>query len=246
MHYEIRSQDASSSDPPTKGSTVTRRLPKKDRVPAQGERAGRGNSAHRCGPGTRGGEGTAISLSPRQPRSLPRCACARAVARHPRPTRNRSGMPPVTHCAMARTRRRAGAATPTRRNTTQALDRARRASDVINTGNYTGNDNPRRPRPPAVALVRERAGSRVRDALVFVMGVDWLAYLLRRWGDRWFAMNDTEAYWRGWQITKTHAGLGRRYRDIRYDTLAACAQCAGAGVSGWSRGPGASLPRTGS
>jgi hypothetical protein len=36
MHYEIRSQDASSSDPPTMGSTVTRRLPKKDRVPAQG------------------------------------------------------------------------------------------------------------------------------------------------------------------------------------------------------------------
>jgi hypothetical protein len=60
----------------------------------------------------------------------------------------------------------------------------------------------------------------VRDALVFAMGVDWLAYLLRRWSDRWFSMNDTEAYWRGWQITKTHAGLGRRYRDIRYDTLA--------------------------
>jgi hypothetical protein len=42
MHYEIRSQDASSSDPPTMGSTVTRRLPKKARVPAQGARAGRG------------------------------------------------------------------------------------------------------------------------------------------------------------------------------------------------------------
>jgi hypothetical protein len=85
---------------------------------------------------------------------------------------------------------------------------------VINTSNYLGNGNP----PPTVALVRERWGNRVRDALVFAMGVDWLAYLLRRWGDRWFSMNDTEAYWRGWQITKTHAGLGRRYRDIRYDT----------------------------
>ncbi|HJZ03547.1 MAG TPA: hypothetical protein VJ305_22745 [Streptosporangiaceae bacterium] len=51
-----------------------------------------------------------------------------------------------------------------------------------------------------------------------MMGVDWLAYLLRRWGDRWFAANDTEAYWRGWQITKTHGGLGRRYRDIRFET----------------------------
>ena len=101
---------------------------------------------------------------------------------------------------------------------------------MINISNYAGNHNPPRPRPPAVALVRKRTGSRVRDALVFVMGVDWLAYLLRRWGDRWFAMNDTEAYWRGWQITKTHGGLGRRYRAIRFDTLAACAQCAGAGV----------------
>ena len=112
---------------------------------------------------------------------------------------------------------------------------------MINISNYAGNDNPPRPRPPTVALVRERAGggrpagSRVRDALVFMLGVDWLAYRLRRFGDRWFAMNDTEAYWRGWQITKTHAGLGRRYRDIRFATLAACAQCAGAGV--WADAP---------
>src|SRR5260370_29314768 len=98
---------------------------------------------------------------------------------------------------MARTRRRAGAATPTRRNTTQALDRARRASDVINISNYTGKDNPPRPRPPTAALVRERAGSRVRDALVFAMGVDWLAYLLRRWGDPWFAAHDTATSRRG-------------------------------------------------
>ena len=106
---------------------------------------------------------------------------------------------------------------------------------MINISNYTGNDNPPRPRPPTVALVRERAGSRVRDALVFAVGVDWLAYLLRRWGDRWFAMNDTEAHWWGWQITKTLGGLGRRYRDIRFDRLAACLRCAGAGV--WTDTP---------
>ena len=108
---------------------------------------------------------------------------------------------------------------------------------MINISNYPGNDNPPRPRPPTVALVRERPGSRVRDTLVLAMSValDWLAYLLRRCGDRWFAMNDTEAYWRGWQITKTHGGLGRRYRDLRFDTLAACAQCAGAGE--WADAP---------
>ena len=108
---------------------------------------------------------------------------------------------------------------------------------MINISNYQKNDNPTRPRPPTVVLVRGRPGSRVRDTLVLAISValDWLAYLLRRCGDRWFAMNDTEAYWRGWQITKTHGGLGRRYRDLRFDTLAACAQCAGAGE--WADAP---------
>ena len=40
MHHEIRLQDASSSDPPTTGSTVTRWLPKETRVPAAGARRG--------------------------------------------------------------------------------------------------------------------------------------------------------------------------------------------------------------
>jgi hypothetical protein len=113
---------------------------------------------------------------------------------------------------------------------------------VINISNHTGDDNPSGPRPATVALVRERAGGRpagrrVRDALVLAVAValDWVTYLLRRWGDRWFAMNDAEAYWRGWQITKTRGGLGRRYRDIRFDTLAACAQCTGAGI--WADAP---------
>ena len=108
---------------------------------------------------------------------------------------------------------------------------------MINISNYQKNDNLTRPRPPTAALVRERPGSRVRDTLALAISValDWLAYLLRRCGDRWFAMNDTEAYWRGWQITKTHGGLGRRYRDLRFDTLAACAQCAGAGE--WADAP---------
>jgi len=203
------------------------------------------NSHGKGGPGARGEEGTAISLSPRKPRSLPRCISARAVARHPRPTRKRSGIPAVIHCAIPRTHRWAGAATPTQRNTAQALDRAKRASDVINIINCTSKDNPHllpvqvpQPRPPAVALVRDRsdshpAGTRVRDRLGLAVGMalDWLAYFfLRRRGDRWFAVNDTEAHWWGWQIAKRCGGLGRRYRDIRFGTLAACERCAGAGV----------------
>jgi hypothetical protein len=32
-------------------------------------------------------------------------------------------------------------------------------------------------------------------------------------------MNDAEAGWRGWQVTETLGGLGRRYRDTRWDAL---------------------------
>ena len=47
-----------------------------------------------------------------------------------------------------------------------------------------------------------------------------LAALPGRLGDRLFAMNDAEAYWRTWQIISTHGGLGRRYHDPRFDALA--------------------------
>jgi hypothetical protein len=129
---------------------------------------------------------------------------------------------------------------------------------VINISNYAGKDNPRggavlagRAGGPSGskglrrasgyggrAGPREREGPRrIWDAFALAAGVtlDWLAYFLRRWGDRRFAVVDTEAYWWGWQITKTFGGLGRSYRDCRFDTLAACARCAGAGV--WENAP---------
>jgi hypothetical protein len=62
--------------------------------------------------------------------------------------------------------------------------------------------------------------------------LNWLADLPRRLGDRLFAMNDAEAYWRDWQMTRTHGSLGRRYRDPRFDALAECPKCQGAGATG--------------
>jgi hypothetical protein len=62
--------------------------------------------------------------------------------------------------------------------------------------------------------------------------LSWLAAIPRRLGDRLFAMNDAEAYWHNWQIIRTHGGLGRRYRDPQFDTLAECPKCRGAGVTG--------------
>lgn len=49
--------------------------------------------------------------------------------------------------------------------------------------------------------------------------VAWLAALPRRLGNRLFAMNDAEAGWRGWEVTVTAGGLGRQYRDPRFNAL---------------------------
>jgi hypothetical protein len=119
---------------------------------------------------------------------------------------------------------------------------------VINISNFTSKDNPERPTRAPVSLARPartRAPDQAADAAVqasqtrfgailLIVGrvlLSWLAAIPRRLGDRLFTMNDTEAYWRGWQITKTHGGLARRYRDPRFDTLAECARCHGAGVN---------------
>ena len=102
---------------------------------------------------------------------------------------------------------------------------------------------PTRPRVPAREATEN--ASPVRCARVLAIGrvvlavgrvvlavgqvvLSWLAAIPRRLGDRLFAMNDAEAYWRDWQITKTQGGLGRRYRDPRFDTLAECPRCLGA------------------
>jgi hypothetical protein len=123
---------------------------------------------------------------------------------------------------------------------------------VINISNFTSKDKPgwpagqpAHPTPPAapmppmplsraIAERRLRVHVRLGRALVLTAAlmVSWLAAIPRRLGDRLFAMNDNEAYWRGWQINAVHGGLGRRYRDPRFGTLAGCATCWGAGVIG--------------
>jgi hypothetical protein len=47
----------------------------------------------------------------------------------------------------------------------------------------------------------------------------WFEGQLRRIGDRLFAAQDARARQRGWQITRQQAGLGRAYRDPRFDLL---------------------------
>ena len=124
---------------------------------------------------------------------------------------------------------------------------------MINISNSTSKDNPQwRPEAPAGPAERRAAEGTGQAAaaeaatataqaspgrfgrILAIVGrvlLSWLAAIPRRLGDRLFVMNDTEAYWRGWQITKTHCGLARRYRDPRFDTLAECPKCHGAGVT---------------
>jgi hypothetical protein len=49
------------------------------------------------------------------------------------------------------------------------------------------------------------------------------------WG-RLFAADDARARGRGWQVTVQRGGLGRSYRDPRFDLLVECPQSRGAGV----------------
>jgi len=51
---------------------------------------------------------------------------------------------------------------------------------------------------------------------------------------RIFAGTDVAAQQRGWQVSSTHGGFGRSYRDPRFDTLSSCGDCLGRGIK--SRG----------
>lgn len=105
---------------------------------------------------------------------------------------------------------------------------------MINVSNFTSMNKPSgrraapaepaRPTGPADRAAagrphpddtRTRGLTALADAARIMLS--WLAALPGRLGDRLFAMNDSEAYWRDWQITRTHGGFGRRYRDPSFD-----------------------------
>jgi hypothetical protein len=67
-------------------------------------------------------------------------------------------------------------------------------------------------------------------AVAIGLAADCATNLPRWMADRLFAINDDEAYWRGWQIIKLHGGFGHRYRDPRFDSLTACVTCKGTGI----------------
>lgn len=63
----------------------------------------------------------------------------------------------------------------------------------------------------------------------------WIANRLRAAGERLYAEPDRQARAHGWQITVWQGGLGRRYRDPRFDMLVSCPACHGAGADDHDR-----------
>ena len=128
---------------------------------------------------------------------------------------------------------RAGAATPTRPLTTQAQQPPRLDSDLVNGTPLARKDNPQglignaretkirhqnSSRGTGIAIATSITRVTSMAALTCWL-VDALKDIPRRAGERLFMSADEEAHWRGWQITQVWGGLGRVYRDPRFDTL---------------------------
>lgn len=97
---------------------------------------------------------------------------------------------------------------------------------MINSTNVLGKHNPQWPygNAPETIEVPDLRGAVVPNAAdtirgAFANAAAWLAGLPRRIGRRLFYMNDLEARWRGWQVIELHGGLGRQYRDRRFDLI---------------------------
>jgi hypothetical protein len=58
----------------------------------------------------------------------------------------------------------------------------------------------------------------------------WVRATIGTLTQRLFASSDATAQQYGWQVTPSRLGLGREYRDPRFDTLAACPSCRGRGA----------------
>jgi hypothetical protein len=95
-----------------------------------------------------------------------------------------------------------------------------------------------------VAYAGARAARTARPRARTAILAGWLAGLLDRAGDLIFAANDREAHWRGWDIQRRHAGLGRCYRDPGFDALIRCSRCRGPGTTA-ARSPCAQCAGTG-
>jgi DnaJ-class molecular chaperone len=60
---------------------------------------------------------------------------------------------------------------------------------------------------------------------------DLLLHVFGAIGAKIFREDDRRARDQGWQVTPRHSGLGRIYRDPRFDYLIPCSACSGRGYN---------------
>ena len=132
----------------------------------------------------------------------------------------------------------AGAATPTQRNITRTPATAKDPDyGMFNGTPLAGKGNPtwpysNAPEPAtpwrneltnlAARAFQHRGRAPIASRAVALIAAAvkearaGLADVPRRMGTRLFLRDDEEALWRGWQITQSRSGLGRRYADPRF------------------------------
>lgn len=88
-----------------------------------------------------------------------------------------------------------------------------------NVTNMPRKDNPRWGISNAIETIRVPGAHLATIGTGYGVIVAWLIGVPRRAGRHLFAMKDEEAPWHRWQVTETLGGLGRQYRDPRFDAL---------------------------
>ncbi len=107
-------------------------------------------------------------------------------------------------------------------NTNPGPDQAEGVSALINNNKSGRDGNPR-------GSLRARRAYGSPDDGLFTRLATWIADRRREYGARLFKVQDAQARQHGWQITPIQGGLGRRYRDPRFDSLIRCPHCMGTG-----------------
>src|SRR5450756_2652577 len=90
---------------------------------------------------------------------------------------------------------------------------------IERVSNMPRKDNPRWGISNAIETIRVPGAHLATIGTGYGVIVAWLIGVPRRAGRHLFAMKDEEAPWHRWQVTETLGGLGRQYRDPRFDAL---------------------------
>jgi hypothetical protein len=83
----------------------------------------------------------------------------------------------------------------------------------------------------ALVMQADAARARIQPAWAWLLTElderpgNWMSVCLALTGDLVFASKDAEASWHAWDMERRAAGLGRAYRDRRFDTLIPCPRC---------------------